>query len=823
VGSLQVILGLRRLQSLATSVVGYTLDLTIISIPTVAIFVHCFRHEVYSRLTQGTIGAAVNLIASALDGAVYLVLLWTALGILMTLRVAFRVRTHWIVPLSCVGLVFLSTTVAEASGEIGADSVGELARSNWREASTYCLQSLQAIDISNKHLAILAIPVSVFLAANILLKAKVYRPNMLVIKISGMVTLVSLAGCVSYDAGNFFQNNTSFSTYRLNLESSTRIDAEDFVRQRSAPTVVVYIGESTERRLFYQELRDKIRDPALTGNLILYSDVVSPASHTFLSLYRVLSVSRNPRWDQLTEDPFLARPNLVSILNANGAETVWYSNQPGNDWIGSLFGREARDAQFFTSNSAAAPTANHSIDSEVLPRVLGGINSSKTAQRVFFFHSYTGHFEYCANIPSHMVSAGSHPLTSLPFHAVYGDTPVLSERLREKNVGCYFSAISNVADNLGSVMRSMMRSSSPTVLIYFSDHGEDPLDGTGHDSGRPGFRKIEVPMAVYFNSEAKRQYKEEFEFARANQDKKYDLEWMSDSILDMEGISNTRRRSLSLFGQLDDLPPRYSSLREYGGKEYAIAVDGIGDSRGVVQPTKIDLYSERELIQSLPPDQQRKVCAHRSDSLLKFSEATEVFSCLEVDLMIEPQQNEIYVYHPPKPNNGLPLSVLLDMLSENSSGIWLDVKNAQERNLEFLLTYLSQRITQRKRHSVLIEVSVDQSESKTLNPIFSKIRNDGFGLSYYLPSDEGISCSEHPEKRGCERFMRTVTSALRGAPFSSLSFDIKAKRIAVPIAKLAGVEMNTWDLGVKSAADVDREMLRDSTKYLIPYESHFDY
>ena len=802
---LQVQSSLERLQSLLRAVVSHTLDLIIISIPTIAILVHCFRNEINSNLTQGKIAVVANLLVSSVDEAIYIVLLWTALGLALTLRIALRVRIHWIVLSAVLILVLLSTTIAEAAGQIGSDSVGELARSNWREAMTYCLQSLQTIDVSPKFLAVVAAPITVFLVSFVFVKLKVYRPNELILRISVLVTLISLAVCVSLDAASLFRDRTSFSTYRLNLEFNTETHAADFVRQRRPPNVLIYIGESSERRWLYRELQRRIQDQAINRNLILFSDVVSPASHTFLSLYRTLSISNNPLWDQLTIDPFLARPSLVSVLNANGAKTVWYSNQPENDWIGSMFGREAQDTHFFGKSSIAGAASRLMNDSEVLPQVLDGIDNPLPSQRVIFFHSYAGHFDYCAHIPLTKGDLGSHLVTSLPFHAVYGDSPVLSESRRKSNVECYLSAMGNVADNLTSTMREMMRSSSPTVLIYSSDHGEDVLDGTGHDSGRPSFRKIEVPMAVFFNDEAKRQYEEEFEFAKANQDKKYNLEWMADSVLDIAGISNRRRRVLSIFGKLEDIPPRYSSLREYRGSEYAISVDGIGDSRGIVKSTQIDLYSKRQLIQAFPVDQRSKICAHRSDSLLKFYEASEAFPCFEVDLVIEPQQHEVYVYHPPKLNSGLPLSVLLDMLPIHSSGVWLDVKNPEEPNLQFLLTYVNQHIAQSRRHSVLIEVSVSQLEGENLNDTFSQIRRDGYGLSYYLPTEEGTSCSEHPGKPECETLKRTVVSALRETPYTSLSFDIKAKRFAVPIATAAGVEMNTWDLDVKSAADIDRE------------------
>jgi hypothetical protein len=264
-------------------------------------------------------------------------------------------------------------------------------------------------------------------------------------------------------------------------------------------------------------------------------------------------------------------------------------------------------------------------------------------------------------------------------------------------------------------------------------------------------------------------------------------------------------------------------LRSYGGKQYVIAIDSDANSRNIVNTTNIDLYAKKQLIRSLPLEQQGRICVYRADSLLKYSDASRVFSCSEVDLVIDPQEQEVYVYHPPKKNTGLTLGTLLDLQPKQSTGFWLDVKNAQRSTLEYLVKYLNQRIPPDKRSSTLVEVALSEAENNNLRETLSKIREDGYGLSYFLPTDMGVKCSDNPEKTECAEMKKSIERILRSTPYSSLSLDIRARKFVASIDMPAGVAMDILDLSVKAEKDIDRDMLQRVNKYVIPYESPFNY
>lgn len=410
----------------------------------------------------------------------------------------------------------------------------------------------------------------------------------------------------------------------------------------------------------------------------------------------------------------------------------------------------------------------------------------------------------------------------LSFHAVFGDLLVLNWQRHLREINCYDRALAYIAGNLDVVMKEMWKATEPMVLVYFSDHGEDVLDGTGHDSGSATFRKIEVPLVVFFNQAAGRQYRHALDAARANKGIPYSLAWISDSLLDIAGLAY-KRDLLSIFRGLDQTPDRYSSLRIEHGKRFVIAVDGDRDAQGVAFLTNIDLYAKRRLIRSFPRGWQDRICSHRADSWMKFNEAAQVFPCLEIDLVVDAAGGQVYVFHPPKPNSYLSLKDLVSSQPRSWSKLWLDTKNLDRSNAEFYLQYLNQLFEPGQRPGILIETSLGRSDDARLRGMLANFRNSGYGLSYYLPTKDGIRCSQSAKADGCSEFADRVLVTISNLPYSSLSFDVQAKFLAEAIERRHNIQLNTWDVNLKQASDIDSELLGAVSMYLIPYRSRFDY
>jgi len=800
------------------------LDLTMLAVPVEAVLSRFFPEEILDILGHGHLAALISKVIYSTN--IYTSSLWTLLGMILINRRTFitkQKRSIGIaIPLAAM-LVALLSLFEGAARQIGSDSVAEVTRTQWDQALIYTHQFLQTSFPSTDHLLCVFALIVTLLCLDYLGRTRIYKPSVWIAGTSSIVMLLVLVLCLYVDISSYFESRSSYATYERNLRQGTQRGLSHFKREQTAPAVLIYIGESSNRDALYVELKSRLRDPELNKNAVLFSDVISPHSHTFLALIRTLTIAGDPERDQLIDDKYLSRVNLVSVLKANGIATAWISNKPAYEWVGALFGQQADDIYIQNKDSPGLSQSLQKKDDEVLPLALDKLKMNGSEREVVFFHSQAGHADYCDNIPRTAVSRIPDPDVSLPFSAIYGELPLLSHNRQRDDIVCYRNAMSYVADNLVYTMRQLAAQKQPVVLIYFSDHGEDVLDATGHESNRPSFRKIEVPLLVYFNDAARQAYEDKFQASLANKDKRYGTTWLSDSILDIAGVSDDRRASLSIFGPLDRIPDRYSSLRSYGGKQHVIDVDGNERSLGGIEPADIDLYVKRKLIQSLPAEQQGRICASCADSLLKFSDASRAFLCIAADLVVDPQRHQVFVYRPPQKNGGLTLDSLLDLQTKQPTQLWLNLTNANYPTLELLLSYLDQRIPAEKRNSIFLEIAPDAAENNNLREVLSRIRRDGYGLSYSLQTETGMKCSRGPQISDCDVLRTSIEEALQSTPYSSLSFDIRTKEFAVSIHRPAGVEMNTWDLAVKTGKDLDRDMLQRVTKYMIPYESVFDY
>ena len=808
---------MRRLKAL--EIAWTAVNSALVALPIGAILLHVYGPDIRASVTVGMRAAIVGKFVTVFEQAIFTVLSCIVVCILSVLRGFHKRRGFGILLWPALAILCLSMLLDNKMGTVGADSLTEILSTNLREATAYVIQALSTMNISGKQLTVALSPAALYGFLALLGRISGLRPKLTCLVFSLAVSAGALVVLFSRETLCLVSAYRDTQLIQQRLILATRTELTHFTRQRSGPRLVVYIGESTNREL-YRALAARIETRPFSDNVIPFEQVISPHSHTTPSLLRDLSISDDPFLDQLKYDTELFRPNLVSILNHEGISTDWYSNQASDEWTAKLFGSQAGRQYFGTQARRSSFTGYPKPDSEWLPRLLHAVHASQPT--ALFFHSYAGHFPYCENLPTGSPAVPPDPRTTLPFTAGFGDLPIFNRQRHLDDINCYDRALDYIAANLDSVMQEMWTVAEPMVLVYFSDHGEDVLDGTGHESGSPSSRKIEVPLVVFFNAAARNQYGREFEAARANRDTRYSLAWISDSLVDISGLVY-KRNLLSIFHRLDQTPDRYSSLRVYHGQRSVIVVDGDREARGIAALAEIDLYEKRRLIHSLPGELQNRICAHRADSWMKFNEASQVFPCIEIDLVLDTTAQRVYVFHPPKANNYLTLKDLISHQSASWSKLWLDTKNLDKSNADFYLQYLNQLFASANRSGILIETSLGAYDDTQLRGRLAAFRNSGYGLSYYLPTQDGIRCSQSPAAPGCAEFTDHVAAIISSLPYNSLSFDVRAKHCAKAIQGRRNIQLNTWDANLKQVGEIDLELLREVNMYLVPYHTRFDY
>ena len=795
------------------------MNCALLVLPIGAFLLYLYGADIRATATIGMQAAVVAKVIAVFEQAIY-----TVLSCIMVCTLAVLWRFHKRRPFAALlwpalAILLFSVLLDNKMGTVGADSLTEMLSTNLREATAYSLQALSTLNISGKQLLVALSPAAFYALLALFARLSGLRPKPAAAILSLAVSAGALVVLLTRDTLLLYAAYQDAQLIQQRLAQATRAELKCFARQRSGPRLVVYIGESTNREL-YRALAERIEASPFKDNVVMFGQVISPHSHTTPSLLRELTISDDPLADQLKYDTELWRANLVSVLNGMGIGADWYSNQGRDEWPTKLFAQEANREYFQQQGWGSSSTGYHKPDSELLPLPLHAIQTPERS--TIFFHSYAGHIPYCDNLPAGTPPVSPDVRTRLPFKAAFGDLAILNQQRHLWEINCYDRALAYIAVNLDLVMQEMWTAAEPMVLVYFSDHGEDVLDGTGHDSGSATYRKIEVPLVVFFNAAARRQFGREFEAARANKDTRYSLAWISDSLVDIAGLTY-KRDLLSIFRPLRPTPDRYSSLRMDHGKRFVIAVDGDRDAQGVASLTDIELYQKRRLIRSFPGDWQNRICAHRADSWMKFNEALEVFPCLEIDVVLAAAAQQVYVFHPPKANTYLTLKDLMSGQPGGWSRLWLDTKNLDPSNAKFYLQYLNELFAPAQRPGILIETSLDTPHDALTQGMLADFRASGYGLSYYLPTKEGIRCSQSPAAVGCAEFALHVLTTISNLPYSSLSFDVRAKLLAKAVQRRHNIQLNTWDAGLKQRGDIDPELLGEVSMYLIPYRSRCDY
>jgi len=726
-------------------------------------------------------------------------------------------------------LVFVLTMVAKGKFDnMGTDSMAEIIHSNSQESGDFIESYLSFVRLSVKEGIVLFGPLLLVPVYALLVRGGVHVSGLAdirrALKIIAVVYLLTIVYFIYQMAANYH----SIDYFRQHLDGATAQAMGGLEKKRDAPNVVVYIGESTSRDNFpLYTPATAISDPLLEirKDLIVFGNVVTPFSHTFPSLYRAFSLSRDPYLDQFLLIKDLRRANSVALLSAAGMETHWISNQNlvGHwDWNSELFGRHASHLHVLNGADNQYFNRVRKTDRALIAAFRQQADHLNQPRQMMFLHSYAGHADYCKNIPREERRALGKVLPPLPQKALFGDLYLADLGERMASIDCYDSVMSFISKNLRAVIDDVAQRPVPVVFLYFADHGEEIFEGTGHDSRKNSFRHIEIPFFIYFNAAARQAYPELYQAALANRDKPYSIDWLSDSLLDLAGMASKTRPLLSVFNPELQVPQRYAMRRtDIRGNRFILALDDEDASRRhALLNQGHDYFRKRRLTDAMPAADKDKLCASRTNSLMKYREAASIFKCIEVDITIDAHAGKLYAYRPPQENNHLQLEALMRFGPALEGPMLLAISNPQGGNLALLLSRLDRLFAPGQRARVRIEIphvaSIDRGHLR-------RLAMAGYKLFYTLPADFGVTCAQRPQQTMCRDFGRNVLPAIEQAGVQGIAFDIAAFPFVSSLPALHRLEYSIKDLSAGSGEDIDRAMLARSNTYSIAYHSAFDY
>ena len=295
-----------------------------------------------------------------------------------------------------------------------------------------------------------------------------------------------------------YQKQTELERNLMPIKKSYHYDAtenKEFSNDSLPKTVVVLITESLRRDHLSLYGYPRETSPLMKKeNLILYTDLISPANQTVTVLRRVFSEAEGDN-DSL----YFAKPSLITAFNEAGYHTSWFSTQS----VGK--NGESKNSVIAKESDTAVFHNNTHLDSILLKDLRQALQDT-AAKKLIFLHVFGVHYLYDHRFPPDFAHFSKKKT---------GD-------YKQDQINRYDDAI-RYNDSLQSeILRLLKQQKGEKVFITFSDHGESLFDSApniqGHGSLQPGKVEFDIPFVLWFSDEYRRNHPEIYNNLLKNKD-----------------------------------------------------------------------------------------------------------------------------------------------------------------------------------------------------------------------------------------------------------------------------------------------------------------
>tara|TARA_R110000822_G_scaffold96500_10_gene219640 strand:- start:797 stop:2554 length:1758 start_codon:yes stop_codon:yes gene_type:complete len=261
-------------------------------------------------------------------------------------------------------------------------------------------------------------------------------------------------------------------------------------------TVVLVLGESTNRQRMSLYGYPRETTPRLDalhdqGELLVFNDVVTPRPYTIEALQQILSFA-----DSKSPERFFNEPTLLNMMKQAGYEITWITNQQTQTRRNTMLTTfsQMADHQVYLNNNRQQ-NANQ-YDGAVLKPVEAAL-ASAAPKKLIIVHMLGTHRGYSYRYPESFAH----------FKDTVGAPDwITPELLAEYN--SYDNAVRYNDDVVASLIDVTRARDDNSLLVFFSDHGEEVYDNpeklsTGRNEGAPTSAMYTVPFVVWASPEFK--------------------------------------------------------------------------------------------------------------------------------------------------------------------------------------------------------------------------------------------------------------------------------------------------------------------------------
>ncbi|PNP96349.1 arylsulfatase [Hoylesella timonensis] len=306
------------------------------------------------------------------------------------------------------------------------------------------------------------------------------------------------------------------------------------------PYVVYILGETTTRNHmgiygYHLQTTPYLSSLEKTGDLVKFTDVISPNGHTIKVLEKLFTFYRQGakgKWYEYTD--------LFSILNQAGYYTTWLSNQESSGIYGNhgRFYAERCKSNSFVCVRDSKSDFTKSCDEHLLPLLDQTLKQTKPKSFIVL-HLMGTHMEYENRYPK--------TFKAFSINVEQGENNKIKE-----TKAAYDTAV-RYNDSIVNAIINRFKDKN-ALIIYISDHGEDVMEINkkiaGHGDIDINNHKVEIPMLVYMSKTFQKNYPYITNRIRLSAHHPFMTDDMIHSILDLMEIQTKEYRpSLSIFNK----------------------------------------------------------------------------------------------------------------------------------------------------------------------------------------------------------------------------------------------------------------------------------
>lgn len=306
------------------------------------------------------------------------------------------------------------------------------------------------------------------------------------------------------------------------------------------PYVVYILGESTTRNHmgiygYHLKTTPYLSSLEKTGDLVKFTDVISPNGHTMEVLEKLFTFYRQGakgKWYEYTD--------LFSILNQAGYYTTWLSNQESSGIYGNngrFYAARCKSNSFVCIRDTKSDFTEP-YDEHLLPLLDQTLKQTKP-KRFIVLHLMGTHLEYENRYPK-------------TFKA-FSTNVEQGENNKIKETKAAYDTAVRYNDSIVNAIINRFKDKN-ALIIYTSDHGEDVMEINkkiaGHGDIDINNHKVEIPMLVYMSKTFQKNYPYITNRIRLSAHHPFMTDDMIHSILDLMEIQTKEYRpSLSIFNK----------------------------------------------------------------------------------------------------------------------------------------------------------------------------------------------------------------------------------------------------------------------------------